>query len=107
MKMNDYQEQAMRTCLDSAKNIQYAMSLIGSEVGELLGHWSKAIRDDNGYILPEREELMKKEAGDIYWGLALLCELMDWKPDEVAQANLDKLASRASRGVIGGSGDNR
>ena len=27
--------------------------------------------------------------------------------EEVAQANLDKLASREARGVVGGSGDNR
>ena len=27
--------------------------------------------------------------------------------EAVAQANLDKLASRKARGVIGGSGDNR
>jgi hypothetical protein len=32
---------------------------------------------------------------------------MGWKLDDVAQKNLDKLASRKQRGVIDGDGDNR
>lgn len=107
MKMNEYAEKAMMTALPSAQNIEYALSLIGSEAGELLGHWGKAIRDDRGQLTSERESLMMKEAGDILWGLSLLCDVLGWKLDVVAQTNLDKLASRASRGVIGGSGDTR
>lgn len=107
MEIDDYADKAMETCLPSARNLEYAMSLLSSEVGELMGHWSKAIRDDGGIITPEREQLMLKEAGDIDWGLALLADVMGWKRSVVAQTNLDKLASRAQRGVIGGSGDNR
>jgi hypothetical protein len=32
---------------------------------------------------------------------------MDYSLEEIAQTNLDKLASRQERGVITGSGDNR
>lgn len=32
---------------------------------------------------------------------------MGWNLEDVAQGNLDKLASRKARGVIDGSGDNR
>ena len=32
---------------------------------------------------------------------------MGWDLEDVAQGNLDKLASRQQRGVIDGNGDNR
>ena len=32
---------------------------------------------------------------------------MDWKLDDIAQQNLDKLADRKQRNVIDGSGDER
>lgn len=51
-------------------------------------------------------ELMK-EAGDILWQLAGLCHVMGWSLEEIAQMNLDKLASRQERGKIDGDGDNR
>ena len=50
---------------------------------------------------------MAKEAGDILWQLAGLCDVMGWSLEDVAQMNLDKLASRKQRGVIDGNGDNR
>lgn len=107
MKINDYADKALETCLPSADNMQYGMALVASEAGELLGHWSKAIRDEDGYISPDRRALMIKELGDILWGVALVARHLKVSLREVAQANLDKLGSRALRGVIGGSGDNR
>ena len=38
---------------------------------------------------------------------SLVSSELDFSLDEVAQANLDKLASRAARNVIAGSGDHR
>jgi NTP pyrophosphatase (non-canonical NTP hydrolase) len=57
----------------------------------------------------EQEQLdeLKKEAGDIAWQLAGLCQVMGWTLEEVCQQNLDKLASRKQRNVIDGDGDNR
>lgn len=107
MKLNEYADKAMVTCLPSADNMEYGMALIGSEAGELLGHWSKAIRDDNKVITPERRKLMIKELGDILWGVVLVARHLKVSLREVAQANLDKLGSRASRGKISGSGDER
>ena len=54
-----------------------------------------------------RQEEYKAEAGDILWQLDGLCRVMGWDLEEVAQGNLDKLASRQQRGVIDGNGDNR
>lgn len=52
-------------------------------------------------------EELKKEAGDILWQLSGLCFTMGWTFEEVAEMNLEKLASRQQRGVIDGNGDNR
>lgn len=107
MKMDEYAEEAMKTCLPSADNMEYGMALVASEAGELLGHWSKAIRDDNGVITEERRSLMIKELGDILWGVSLVAKHLGTSLHKVAWANLEKLGSRALRGVIGGSGDTR
>ena len=121
MLLNEYQEQAMTTCMDSSKNPLYMLLMTGEEVGELQGKFSKAIRkgwisfDDNQikvhfekcelYDLKEWFNLVKKELGDCLWGLAGLCEVMGWSLEDVAQMNLDKLAARKAVGTIDGNGD--
>ena len=121
MTLDEYQVKAMTTCMDSSKNPLYMLFMIGEEVGELQGKFSKAIRKGNiQFVYDELErvrgnyqdyaewdELVMKEIGDILWGLAGLCEVMGWSLEDVAQMNLDKLASRNQRGVIDGNGDNR
>lgn len=121
LTLNEYQKQAMTTCMDSSKNPLYMLFMLGEEIGELQGKFSKAIRKgnikfdgDNDYIftnnttLPEIKEwvdLVAKECGDILWGIAGLCNVMGWKLEEVAQMNLDKLAARKAVGTIDGNGD--
>lgn len=125
MTLNDYQSRAMATCMSSCKNYIYMMGNLIAEVGEFAGKVAKAQRKGN--IVFERDgdfwwnsekeavgdqcielnqELMK-EAGDILWQLSGLCSVMGWKMEDIAQMNLDKLASRKQRGVIDGCGDNR
>jgi hypothetical protein len=43
----------------------------------------------------------------VLWYVAQLATELGLELDQVAQANLDKLASRAARNVIAGSGDRR
>ena len=119
MTLNDYQKKAMSTCMPSCENFSYMMLNLVGEVGEFSSKVAKAIR--KGYISIEYDELiptnkianealleeLKAEAGDILWQLSGLCEIMGWKLEDVAQGNLDKLASRKERGVIDGNGDNR
>lgn len=123
MTLREYQEKAMTTCMDSSKNPLYMLFMLGEEVGELQGKFSKAIR--KGWIsfdanqikvhfdkceLDECKEwldLVKKELGDCLWGIAGVAEVFSWSLEDVAQMNLDKLASRNQRGVIDGNGDNR
>ena len=128
MELNDYQNKAMSTCMDSSRNMSYmAMGLV-SEVGEFMGKIAKAIRkgdvhignndqdSDLHYTIgfmtdPDRrrewESDLKHELGDILWFAAGIAEVMGWTLEEVAQENIDKLASRQKRGVIEGNGDNR
>ena len=107
MTLNDYQKKAMSTCMPSCNNFSYMMLNLVGEVGEFASKVAKAIRKDQLGI--HKEELAVKEsgkelfqdmdaelmaeAGDILWQLSGLCSVMGWPLDEVAEANLDKLAS--------------
>lgn len=123
MELNEYQERAMATCMPSCDNFSYMMLNLIGEVGELASKVAKDIRKVNAAIghgmdnelIPRmpfdewiaRQEEYKAEAGDILWQLSGLCRAMGWDLEDVAQGNLDKLASRKQRGVIDGNGDNR
>ena len=52
-------------------------------------------------------EKIKQELGDILWYLTQIATGFGLSLEEIMLANLGKLADRAKRGVIGGSGDNR
>ena len=117
MELNDYQKRAMETCMDTCKNDSYMLLNLVAEVGELAGKIAKGIRREEievcegNYLLNQNHRYDDKdlmlEAGDILWQLAGLCKMMGWTLEDVAQANLDKLASRQQRGVIDGNGDHR
>lgn len=53
------------------------------------------------------EDVLTKELGDVLWMVSAICSDHGIGLGEVAQRNIDKLASRAARGVLSGSGDNR
>lgn len=115
MELNEYQKQAMTTCMESCNNFSYMMLNLVGEVGEFASKVAKAIRKDEICIFENHIDLnkdwdssdLKKEAGDILWQLSGLCDVMGWSLEDVAQMNLDKLASRKQRNVIDGDGDNR
>lgn len=113
MELNDYQKQAMTTRMRSCDNFSYMMLNLVGEVGEFASKVAKQIRKEEATIngnelwtTMDTESLML-EAGDILWQLAGLCYVFGWSLEQVAQANLDKLASRKERGVIDGNGDYR
>lgn len=128
MELNDYQDKAMLTCMDTCDNPTYMLLNLVGEVGEFASKVAKHVRKgearifrnhimwvDNDNLTDEQNEnnitsnleALKAEAGDILWQLSGLCQVMGWSLEDVAQANLDKLASRQARGVINGEGDNR
>lgn len=71
--VKNYQELAMRTCLPSAKNWEYCYCLIASEIGEAFGKWGKKFRDGEF-----DKEKLTDELGDVFWGVALACELGEY-----------------------------
>ena len=120
MELNEYQEKAMSTCLPSCDNISYMSLGLVSEVGELAGKIAKAIRkeelkiDSNELIKRDKvseEEMMSiragivGEIGDCAWFLACICHTLGLSLEEVATANLAKLAERKKNGTIIGNGD--
>jgi len=103
MHINDYQHEALGYRLESADEAYALFGLVG-EVGELYGYIAKVIRDGEK---DDHQEYVKKELGDILWFLAAIAYDHGLQLDDIALANLHKLRSRAERGVIQGSGDNR
>lgn len=143
MELNQYQEQAMTTCMESSNNVAYMFYNLLGEVGELTEKVNNYTNESDlaqmsnmlsiysiaaKHIRKEPEDFtsrgmvkifgkhednlktdkdLQKEAGDILWQLVGLCSVMGWSLEDIAQMNLDKLASRKERGQIDGEGDNR
>ena len=105
MELNEYQERAKETAIyrenPNFRIIYPALGLAG-ETGEVVEKVKKWVRDAK-----LDHDAIKKEIGDVMWYIAALCSDLGITMEDVAQTNLDKLASRKARGVLHGSGDNR
>lgn len=110
MDLNQYQERARRTAIYPQPlmglPVYPALKLAG-EAGEVAEKIGKIIRDEGGVIGPHRSVELAKELGDVLWYVANLAADLGFDLEQIGQMNLDKLESRALRGVITGSGDNR
>ena len=109
MRFSEYQSRSRETAVypEAGNNIVYpALGLCG-EAGETAEKVKKAIRDDGGTLTEERREAIAAELGDVLWYVAQLATEAGLELEEIAQANLDKLASRQRRAVLHGSGDDR
>ena len=82
--------------------VENTLGLVG-EAGEVAEKIKKLLRD-NTKVSPEDIVL---ELGDITFYVTSIANYFHSDLTEVIQANMDKLNSRARRGVIKGSGDNR
>ena len=120
MELNEYQEKAMSTCLPSCNNFAYMSLGLVSEVGELAGKVAKAVRKEEitlfgndlycGKHISEDggAELHKGligELGDVLWFVSGVCNVIGLPLEDVADANLAKLAERKKNGTIIGNGD--
>lgn len=109
MTFDEYSHEAALTAIYPLRgeNPYYpALGLCG-EAGEVAEHIKKVMRDDRMNLTAERQELLKKELGDVLWYVNALCLELGVSLSDVAAANLEKLKSRQERGVLNGSGDNR
>lgn len=116
LDFNEYQKKAHKTADYPSGTIGadkhavdyiYPALALSEEAGEVAGKFAKAVRDNQGVIDYDRKVEIIKELGDVMWFVAELATCLDVKLEDIAQKNLDKLASRKQRGVIHGSGDNR
>ena len=108
MKLNEYQEAALRTAVDPEdKRIIYPALGMCGEAGEVADKVKKVIRDNNQNFDTSRKIEIAYEVGDVLWYCATMAHDLGFTLEAVAQMNIDKLASRQRRGKLGGSGDNR
>ena len=109
MDLNAYQQGARRTARypDAGANPIYPTLGLCGEAGEVADKVKKVLRDQGGVFSPEVREALKLELGDVLWYVAQLASELEFELSEIAEANLSKLASRAARNVIAGSGDDR
>lgn len=107
MTLDEYQEGCSRTAFypGAGTGSTEALAYVGlgmGEVGELQGKVKKIIRDGL-----RDDAAMAAEVGDILWYVARFASELGLSLDQVAAGNLEKLRSRAERGVLAGSGDDR
>ena len=106
MDFDTYQDSAEDTATYPGQGentgLMYAALGLASEAGEVAGKVKKAWRDGNLDI-----EAIEAELGDVLWYAAAVATELDATLDYIATKNLEKLASRKARGVLGGNGDNR
>lgn len=121
MTGNEYQESAMRTN-DRKATERLLRNMLTCDMEHL--KWKNLIAEDENHIdfggvfnaclglsgeVGEFNDMIqkwifhekqldidhaKKEAGDICWYLAMLCESFGWSLDEIMQMNVDKLKAR-------------
>lgn len=113
MELNAYQRAAHSTSLntrygaaDVAPLIYPTLKLAG-EAGEFGEKVGKLLRDREGRISGEDRAALADELGDVLWYVAEVATALGLELDDIGRANLEKLSSRAERGVIQGSGDRR
>src|SRR4051812_40149091 len=107
MKMDDYQQKALTTAIDSGHELmQRALGICG-EAGEIAEKLKKWHRDQGADVKLLDKEGLAAELGDLLWYVATLADHLGYKLGDIAEDNLQKLASRAERGKLSGSGDTR
>jgi NTP pyrophosphatase (non-canonical NTP hydrolase) len=108
MDLNDYQQAARRTAIYAeGHRVIYPALGLASEAGEVAGKIKKVLRDQGGDFARAPLEAIKDELGDVLWYVAVLAGDLGLSLDEIAAANLSKLASRKKRDRLSGGGDRR
>lgn len=104
--LNDYQDRTPATISPKSdvRGAYHALALNG-EAGELAEKIKKYWRDRTPF--DSTQEAIMNELGDVLWYVSAVARDWGLSLQQVAQANLDKIASRKQRGVQHGSGDNR
>lgn len=77
---------------------------VSGEAGEVAEQVKRILRDDNrGQTYPRTLALIE-ECGDVLCNLTMLCDELGISFDDIASANLAKLARRKANGTMKGQG---
>lgn len=109
MECDDYQRAALRTAraTDAPDAFMHLVLGLVGETGEVAEKVKKLVRDRNSDLAQLDRDEMAAELGDVLWYTAVLANFLGLSLDDIAQRNVDKLADRRHRALLGGSGDNR
>lgn len=103
MDFNEYQKLAQETAIYT--DPMYPVASLMIEAAEAADLFVKPLlRGDKVEI--ERTKVVS-ELGDVLWNLANMAADQGLKLEDVAVFNIEKLKSRAARGVLRGSGGDR
>lgn len=113
MNLDKYQKRAaefdlFETAVDlkSPGFLEKILGLAG-EAGETADKVKKILRDKGGYASEEDRQALIKELGDVLWYVANIARCLGVPLSEVAEGNINKLASRKKRNKLHGEGDER
>ncbi len=109
MDCDDYQRAALRTARDKDAPDEFMHLVLGlvGETGEIAEKVKKLVRDQHSDLDRLDRDDMAAELGDVLWYAAVLADFLGLSLGDIAQRNIDKLADRQRRAVLGGAGDNR
>ena len=95
MTGNEYQKLASRTIGANTKNNMLYHGVFGltSEAGEVAGLLQKVYQGHEFDL-----EHMKKELGDVLWGIAEICTALDIDMGDAMETNIAKLKARYPEG---------
>jgi NTP pyrophosphatase (non-canonical NTP hydrolase) len=102
MDINSYQDWTLQHDQEGT-DWCLTLGLVG-EAGEVAEKIKKKYRKTP--LIPKSEDIAK-ELGDVLWYVARLAAFHGYSMTQVMAMNVDKLESRAKRGVLQGNGDNR
>ena len=94
MKINEYQELAMRTANPKCKNLSNVGLGLAGEAGEAADLIKKHLHHEHELD----KDHLAKELGDVAWYIALGCEVIGIDMETVLQRNIDKLKARYPEG---------
>lgn len=109
MEFNEYQKRARGTAIypDIGNNLWYPALGLAGEAGEVAEKVKKHYRDKGGMLDLTTQLEIRRELGDVLWYVANIAAEIGIDLESVAVDNLFKLADRADRDMIQGSGDDR
>jgi len=106
MKLNEYQQLALRTDDDTisiASRLLNGLMGLNGEAGEAIDIMKKSLFQGHELDIDKLE----KELGDVLWYLAISANALDCTLEHIAQRNIDKLKARYPEGFSSDKSINR